>query len=165
MDLQQIRLLYEYNYWANEKIINIADTLSEEQWLRKLDCSYGSLQGTLVHIMGAEWLWLSRWCGNSPTELLEAKDFPTLAVLKTRWQKIEGDMMQFIESRSKNNLTEVVTFTNTKGKPFSQILWQMMLHVVNHGSYHRGQVTTIFRQLGVSPQSTDMIYFFIEKGY
>ncbi|MHB8412030.1 MAG: DinB family protein [Candidatus Acidiferrales bacterium] len=162
MTVDDVQLLYDYNSWANRRALNACAPLSSEQLTRKLGSSYPSLRDTLTHIMFVEWLWLERWNGRSPTGPPPG-DFPDLASIRAQWQKIESDLVKFIRALPAADLDRVVTYCNTKGNSFSDRMWQMLQHLVNHGTYHRGQITTLLRQLGATPVATDLIAFYRER--
>lgn len=111
--------------------------------------------------MLAEWLWLERWLGRSPG--FPTENFPDLASLRSRWQKIDSDLSAFVQRLTSSDLDRVVEYKNTKGRAFSNPMWQMLQHLVNHGTYHRGQITTLLRQLSATPVATDMIAFYREQ--
>lgn len=117
---------------------------------------------TLTHIMFVEWLWLERWHGRSPTGPPPG-EFPDLTSIRARWREIENDLLKFVRALSAPDLDRVLTYRNTKGNSFSDRLWQMLQHLVNHGTYHRGQIITLLRQLGATPVATDMIAFYREQ--
>jgi len=112
--------------------------------------------------MFAEWLWLERWLGRSPTGP-PSGEFSDLASIRAGWQEIENDLRKFVRTLSAPDLERVVTYRNTKGHAFSNPMWQMLQHLVNHGTYHRGQITPMLRQLGATPLATDMIAFYREQ--
>jgi uncharacterized damage-inducible protein DinB len=112
--------------------------------------------------MFAEWLWLERWLGRSPTGP-PSGEFSDLASIRARWQKIEADLNVFVQKLSASDLDGVVEYRNTKGHAFSNPMWQMLQHLVNHGTYHRGQITTMLRQLDAIPVTTDLIAFYREQ--
>ena len=118
---------------------------------------------TLAHILGAEWIWVERWQGRSPRALLDAATFPTGQSLESRWEAVEHDQMQFIEALTPQRLGEELAYINQQGQRYSYPLWQQLVHVVNHSSYHRGQVTTLLRQLGAEAVSTDFLVYFDER--
>ena len=112
--------------------------------------------------MFAEWLWLERWLGRSPTGP-PSREFSDLASIRAGWQEIENDLRTFVRTLSAPDLERVVKYRNTKGHAFLNPMWQMLQHLVNHGTYHRGQITTMLRQLGATPLATDMIAFYREQ--
>ena len=160
MDLERIRALYDFNRWANGRVLEAAEKLTPEQFTKDLRNSFPSVRDTLVHIMGAEWIWLERWKGNSPKALLGATEFPTVLSIKKRWEEIERDQMKFITAVTDESLKKVVGYTNLKGDPYRYPMWQMLQHLVNHSTYHRGQITTMLRQLGAKPLATDLLVFY-----
>jgi len=162
--IQYIQLLYEYDSWASQRILDACGQLTQEQFLRDLGSSYPSVRDTLAHIYGAQWIWLERWQGRTPRALPAAADFPDLAALRSRWQGLEQDLQAFVASLDNDKLHMNLSVTTTDGIQYTQPLWQMMQHVVNHGSYHRGQVTAFLRQLGHKAVATDLIRFYRDRG-
>ena len=158
-----LRLLYEYNAWANRRTLDACAALTEEQFARDLDSSFRSVRDTLVHILGAKWVWLERWQGRSPAALPAAAEFPTLANMRARWAEVEGKLLSFVNALSAEELARVHEYRTLKGGVYANALWQALQHVVNHGSHHRGQVATMLRQLGAQPRFTDLIYFYRER--
>ncbi len=161
--LGEILELYDYNRWANRRVLTAASRLSPEKFTRDLGSSFPSVRDTLVHILGAEWIWLSRWQGVSPPALPEPQKFPTPAVLATRWRAVEGEQAGFLESLTEAALHEMVAYHNTQGQPFAYPLWRMLRHVVNHSTYHRGQVITLLRQLRAGVVGTDLLLYYDEN--
>jgi uncharacterized damage-inducible protein DinB len=160
MNKDDIQLLYRYNRWANATILNAVAPLSKDDFSRKLGGSFPSVRETLVHIMGAEWIWLRRWKGVSPPALLSAAQFPDLSSIKHRWPEIEAEQMEFVAGMTDALLQQPLKYVNLKGQPFEYPLVRVMQHLVNHGSYHRGQVTNFLRQLGAQPVATDLLVYF-----
>jgi len=163
MNADDFRLLYDYNSWANHRMLEACAALSEEQFTRDLGSSFRSVRDTLAHISGAEWLWLERWHGRSHNAIPPASDFSNLDSLRRRWSEIERDLRDYIESLSPEDFQRVVSHKTTQGVPQSAPLWQMLQHLVNHGTYHRGQVATMMRQLGAKPISMDLILYYRER--
>jgi len=163
VELKNIRQLYDYNRWAGRRTLTVASTLASDDFLRPMGNSFSSVRDTLAHILGAEWIWLERWQGRSPKALLDPAAFPTAQSLESRWETVERDQLQFIEALAPQRLSEELPYINQKGQRYSYPLWQQLIHVVNHSSYHRGQVTTLLRQLGAEAVSTDFLAYFDEK--
>jgi uncharacterized damage-inducible protein DinB len=161
MTPDEVRTLYAYNSWANRRVLDACAPLNAAQLIQNLHSSFPSVRDTLAHIMLAEWLWLERWQGRSPA--FPTENFAELASIRARWQKIDGDLNTFIQQLSAVDLDRVVEYRNTKGHAFSNPMWQMLQHLVNHGTYHRGQITTMLRQLGATPLTTDLIAFYREQ--
>jgi len=159
MNKQDILILYKYNQWANAKILNAAAKVSQEQYLAPASFPHGGLRGTLVHALFAEWIWRNRWEGMSPMHRLKPEDFPTFESLFARWLDEEKQLMDFAEGLTDENLNNTFSYTNISGKPFTKILWQVMAHLVNHGTQHRTEAAAILTDFGHSPGDIDLIYF------
>ena len=163
MNRQDILTLLDYTTWANGRTLDAAATLSPEAFLRDMRNSFPSVRDTLAHILAAEWVWLRRWQGESPAMLLGGSDFPTLASLKERFAAIDRERRLFVEALSEERLSQPLTYRDLAGKTHTLLLVHSLQHVVNHGTYHRGQVTTLLRQLGATPVSTDLSRFYLER--
>ena len=137
--------------------------LSAEQFLRDLKNSFPSVRDTLAHILGAEWIWLRRWHGEIPAALLSAADFPTVRSLRDRFAAVESERRDFLETLSEERLQQSFDYRDIAGKSHRLRFVHSLQHVVNHGTYHRGQVTTLLRQLGATPVSTDLARFYLER--
>jgi len=156
--------LLEYGAWANRKVVRAAATLGGNNFKRELGGSHGGVRGTLTHIMGAEWIWLERWKGVSPTRALDEGEFQDVLALRERWKAIEAHRAAWFLSQRERQVVEIVRYRTLDGRGYGAPLWQLVQHVVNHGSYHRGQVIHMLRQLGAKPVSTDLLFFDREKG-
>lgn len=159
MNKQDILTLYKYNQWSTAKILNAAANVTQEQYLAPASFPHGGLQGTLVHTLFAEWLWLQRWNGTSPTLRFKPEEFPTFESLRTRWGEEEKRLMDFVDGLTDEKLNRAFSYTNISGKPLTKILWQAMAHVVNHGTQHRTEAAAMLTDLGFSPGDIDFIYF------
>jgi uncharacterized damage-inducible protein DinB len=163
MNLNEIRRLFEYTDYANHLALDAAGNLTDEQRLHDFKISHGSIHGTLVHMAGAEWIWLERWRGTSHSNIWTGADFADLASLRSRWQQIETERRALLEGLSDEKLQSDMSYRNVKGEPFALPLVEQMQHVVNHATLHRGQVVGMIRQLGVQPPAVDLLYFLIAQ--
>jgi uncharacterized damage-inducible protein DinB len=161
---EEISKLFEYNDWANARTFSSVEPLSQEELNRQLGGSFPSVRETLVHIYAAEWIWLERWNGTSPKGLPSADELTALETLKERWARVEKERQVFARRLSEPRLGEVISYSNLKGDPKNNRLGDLLVHVVNHSSYHRGQVATMLRQLGKKPISTDYVVFLDSGG-
>lgn len=161
MNIQDLRTLLDYHYWARDRMLRALEPLSPEEFTRELGSSFTSVQATLAHVCSAEWAWHQRWIGQSPTAQQPKENFPDVATTRKAWQAIEADVRGFLEGLGETGIERVFEYKTLTGDPGSSIFWHMLQHVVNHGSYHRGQLTTMIRQLGhPAPESMDLIRFY-----
>jgi len=164
MTLQEIKLLHAYNSWATNRIFEAVTELPPGQVMQEMKSSHGSIYGTLLHILGAEKIWLSRWTGTPDATMITSADAPTLGELKMLWEKVGYEIAKFLGSMTDKKLQDTFTMITSKGETYTHIYWQAFQHLVDHGTYHRGQIVTLLRQLGVKPPSTGMIMFYRETG-
>ena len=159
MDTTTLRTLYGYLRWADDRALGAVEKLAPEQFTKGLGSSFGSVRDTLVHLVSAEWIWLSRWNGTSPAAMWNAAEFPDAASVRSRWAEVQGDLASFVERQTPATLEAPCDYRNLKGQPMAFPLWQLMMHMPNHATYHRGQVTTLLRQLGAQPVATDFVLY------
>ncbi len=154
-----IAKLFAYGRWANEQTLASVSPLGADEFVQAVGGSFGSVQGTLVHLYGADWVWLERWHGRSPRALpttQEASAFPALA---QTWRQVQEKQQEFVETLTAERMTQPLAYVNFKGDTFTYPLGEILVHVANHGTYHRGQVATLLRQLGKTPASTDYLRY------
>jgi uncharacterized damage-inducible protein DinB len=125
--------------------------------------SFGSVRDTLAHICAAEWVWLERFQGRSPSLLPGGLEFADVASLRAHWSEQEARLLAFVGKLTQEDLNRVMEYNTLKFGVYSNPMWQSMQHVVNHGTYHRGQVTTLLRQLGAQPILTDLMHYYRER--
>jgi uncharacterized damage-inducible protein DinB len=154
-----IRSLYRYNEWANRRILDTSAHCTTEQLLEGGGASFDSLRDTLVHTMGAQWLYLERWHGRSPHAMPPAGDFPDLAAIRTRWAVIDRETDAFVATVDDAALARIVEYLNLQGERWAYPLWQQMIHQVNHATQHRSEAAVTLTKLGHSPGLLDLLYF------
>jgi uncharacterized damage-inducible protein DinB len=164
MNVDEVRTLYAFNRWANNRIIAATRLLSAADLTRDLRTSHGSVRGTMVHTLWSEWIWLQRWHGESPKRVFAQEEFPDVDAIQSRWRDLEGHQQDFLAALTEKRLHRTLSYENIVGQRWEYPLVHMMQHVVNHSSYHRGQVVTLLRQLGQVPPVTDFLVFFDEGG-
>ena len=162
MDFDQLKTLVDYHYWGRDRVLDCAEKLSPEQLTRDLGNSFPSVRDTLVHLYGADWIWRERWDGNSPNALPGTEIFPDVASIRKAWLEEERRVRGVVERLGPAGVLEPITYSRN-GVSQSQPFWQTLQHVVNHGTYHRGQVVTMLRQLGASVVALDLIVFYRER--
>ena len=164
MNIQDIRRLFDYTEWANGLAMEAAKQLPDENLRRDVGCSHQSIFGTLLHMAGAEWIWLERWHGRSPAKDEAWSKWTTescgdLATLNDRWSEVVDRRAQFMTNIDEDRLAADLSFKLLSGDPSSMPLIDQMQHVVNHATMHRGQIVSMIRQLGIEPPATDLIFF------
>jgi uncharacterized damage-inducible protein DinB len=163
MTPELVRQLFAYDAWANRRSLGACAALTPEQFTQNLGSSFSSVRDTLAHIVGAQFVWLERFRGRVPPGLLPAADFPDLASLTARSSEIEQGLTDYVNGLSAEDLAAKFEYRDLKGNSHSNVRWQTLQHLANHGTYHRGQIATLLRQLGVKPVSTDLIAFYRER--
>lgn len=160
---EDTRTLFAYDSWANRRMLDACATLSPEQFTRDLGSSFRSVRDTMAHIHGAQWIWFERFHGRSHTSLPGVDAFLDVASLRSRWTQFESELLSYVNGLSAADLERSFDYRDMKGVAHRNVLWQTLQHLANHGTYHRGQVTTMFRQMGAKPVGTDMIGFYRER--
>jgi len=169
MNRDDIQLLFEYDRWANNRVLEAASALSVEQFTRDLGGSFRSVRDTLVHILGGEWGWLAYWRQPSHTarlltdlrtrldNLFHPDAFPNVAAVRLKWAEIEKEQTEFV-----NRLTEAALAKMLPVREKELSLGHLMQHLANHSTYHRGQIALMMRQLDAEPLATDFHVFLTE---
>jgi len=156
MDIDPV-LLYRFTIWANDRVIAGARQLSPEQLKSPIRPDFYSTFGLLVHMMAAERIWLSRCKGNSPRTLINESDIPSLDALESAWVPLRAEMLEFVSSVT--DTKQVLTYYTTRGVEYQDILWHLILHVVNHGTEHRSQAALYMAMLGIDLGGLDLIVY------
>ena len=159
-----IRALYDYSAWASPLVLDAAEHLDREQLLAADGGGYGSVRDTLVHIVAAEWLYLERWRGRSPTALWDPAAFPDVAAIRARWAAVEGETRAFVAGLREADLGRVVAYVNLQGETWAYPLWQQLLHQANHATQHRSEVAAALTRFGHSPGWLDFLVYLDERG-
>lgn len=160
MTVDFVKELYAYNRWANGETVAAVSHLDPGAFTRALGNSFASVRDTLVHILGAEWIWLERWNGRSPRALLSPAEFPDLPSITQKWKQIEEGQNALLRALRPSDLDKTISYVNPKGETWTYPLGQQLVHVVNHSTYHRGQITTLLRQLSAQPAGTDFLSYY-----
>jgi uncharacterized damage-inducible protein DinB len=161
VNTQALQTLLDYHYWARDRLLDALDPLTPEQFTRDLGSSFKSARDTVAHIYAAEWAWFQRWQGHSPSALPPPEGFSDVAAVRRPWSELEGKVRAFVDGLAADGADRVIEYRLLSGAAGSSPIWQMVQHVVNHASYHRGQIATMLRQLGAAPpKPMDMIAFY-----
>lgn len=151
--------LFRYNAWANERMTESLMRLAPEVLTEDLGGSFPTVRDTFAHLISAEWIWLERWRGHGPTSAPDWVASSDLPQLVARLRDIEAGRAAFLAGLSESDLESVCAFTLLSGKPASHKLRDLLVHVANHSTYHRGQLAAMLRRLGTPALSTDFIVY------
>jgi uncharacterized damage-inducible protein DinB len=167
MTIAEVRQLFAYTGWANARVLDAAAALPPEELLRDVRIGHKSILGTLLHVAGADWIWLQRWLGNSPVGPdawagWTPDDARSLEQVREKWQPVVRRRDAYLETLSDADVSRELSYTRFTGEPYSLPLVQQLQHVVNHATLHRGQVVGMIRQLGVAPPQTDLLFYVME---
>jgi uncharacterized damage-inducible protein DinB len=157
---QEMRKLFAFNAWATNRTFEALSRVPEAKYHRDLKASFGSLHGTVTHLVAAEKIWLSRLVGKPETVLMTEREASSLESLKSLWEDVAARMARFVSRLDDKGLEKDVEYVTTEGKRFTNGLQQILQHIVNHSTYHRGQVAAMMRQMGLDPANTDLITFY-----
>lgn len=159
MKTDLIRTFYDYNTWANARILTTAAGLTDEQFTASGSASFSSVRDTLVHTMWAQWNWLLRWRGEPNPPRFDPAEYPDVAAARARWAEIDRDTHAFVAGVDDPALESICRYVNSRNEPMAYPLWQQMLHQVNHGTQHRSEVAAILTEYGHSPGWMDFLVY------
>ena len=164
MQHNDVLLFFAYNTWANERILAATAGLGEAAYAADVPgLSHGSIRATLVHALGAEIIWRRCVEGVSSTPLLSAADVPTFAALRERWAVANAALRQGVAGLTDEALAAPLAYKTTRGTPMQDTLWQLLAHVVNHGTQHRAEAAVALTAFGRSPGDVDLIVYLRER--
>ena len=165
MNANDIRILFEYNYWARERIMRAALQITPEQFNAPNTSSYGSLRGTLIHCMNAERNWLKRLSGEQPAFIPPGEgEYPTPQSLEQVWAVEEARMRSYLARLTDDELNQPFEYKNYKGVLTKMIKWGILMQLVTHGTQHRAEAAAMLTDFNHSPGDVDLIVFLREKG-
>jgi len=163
MKIQDVHLIFDYNYWANKRIIYAAEKVSQEQFVASADFPHASLRGTLLHTLDAEYGWRMLCEHGLETEDLQESEFPTVSSLQNRWHEEETAMRAYLATLKDDILSGVIRYTTPAGIKRERVLWHCLYHVVNHGTQHRSEAAALLTGFNHSPGDIDFTIFTIEN--
>lgn len=161
--LADLQRLLKFNEWANARVFDAIATLTPEQQTKDLGSSFPSVAATAAHMVAGEWIWLQRWLGVSNSKFPDWAASTDVADLRRRLTAIEKERWDFIAGLGEADIHVPRSYKLMNGTEDAQPLDVMLTHVVNHATYHRGQIAAFFRQLGLKPIGTDFITFARER--
>jgi uncharacterized damage-inducible protein DinB len=153
----------DYTGWASLRLLEAAAKLTREELTRDFGTADRSVLGTLVHVFASDRVWLGRIEGNLPARFLDPEKDLHMEVLQRDWPPL-WDRWKSLGARSEEAMSKRIAYHDLKGNPHQTPLWQILLHVVNHATHHRGQVSGFMRAMGKAPPPLDLIYYYRELG-
>ena len=160
--IDDLRRLYDYNYWANEKLLAVVAQLKTEDFTRDVSGSYESIRNVLVHVMSAEWGWLDRCGGQARGPKLDPANYPDSSSVIDTWKRVEGYVQGFLAGLRDADLARDVEFSLGTAEKHVVALGDLMHHAVIHAVHHRGQVALMLRELGYAPGNFDLVIYSFE---
>lgn len=155
----EVRFLFEYNAWANRKLLDTARGLTQEQYMDRRP-NLGSVHEILTHTFMAQWVWRQRMATLiSPVKVPEAEDFATLEELRVAWEAEEAEQFAYLDGLTADDLAASFDYRTLSGVRMRTVRWMALLHVVNHGTQHRSEAAAILTDLGHSPGDMDLIVY------
>jgi len=169
VNIQDIKFIYDYNYWANGKILASASKVPQEQFVALAEFPFGasrggSLRGTILHIVDAEYGWREFFETRKFGEDLNPDDFSTLKALEKKFQEEEKSMYAYLARLTDADVISHLKYTNDEGVPRDRVLWHCLLHVVNHGTQHRSEAAALLTRYDASPGDLDFTVYLLESG-
>jgi uncharacterized damage-inducible protein DinB len=152
-------VLLEYHRWANGLLTSQIETLSPEIFNKDFRGSFGTLRATLLHLLDADHLWLTRFKGIPPADLPQTDNAATLI---HEWLRIQDEMLEVARPLT-TDPNKTLEFKTRKGQPIKMLLTEIITHISHHGSYHRGQMANMIRMAGEKPVGTDYFLFSLTK--
>ena len=162
MKVDDIKLYYAYNEWANKRILDAAANVSLEQLTAENDFGWGSLRGALVHILNAEYGWFAFLFDGEDEGIIDPASFADIATLRARWARQSEITRACLDTLQDDDLNRTHT-RQRGGETHDWILWQALVHVVNHGTQHRAECAALLTSFGCSPGDMDMTLFYNER--
>ncbi len=160
--LQALHFLYDYNTWAMQRVLDAAERLRLQQFMAGQD-GHDSIRDLLVHTVWAQWIWLERCRGESPTALWQPAEFPYVATLTSRWREVDAVTHDFLDTLTGDDLEHVIAYQNFAGETWRYPVWQALLHQANHAQQHRSEAALLLTRAGSSPGSLDLLVFEDER--
>ena len=166
MEAEYFRLLFDYSYWARDRLLRAASGMTAEEYARPNGFTYGSIRGILTHAMRAEALYLTRWQGEqvSPVQI-DQEAVPTVETLDSRWRSEEAKLRAFLEALDDADVKREIISVRRDGTDFRRPLWQDLTHVVNHSTVHRSEAAEALTMVGRSPGDLDFSTYLPTRGW
>ena len=158
VDASTLKQHFAYTAWASARLVEAAKKLSEAELTRDFGTADKSVLGTLVHVFAADRVWLARVRGHAPGRFIDPERDMKMSVLENDWPQVLAGWQEHLGGVA--DVSAPVSYKDLKGNAYATPLWQIALHVVNHGTHHRGQVSGFLRTMGHTPPPTDLIFYY-----
>ena len=159
MKVEDIKLYYAYNEWANKRILDAVERVSPEQLTAENDLGWGTLRGALVHILDAEYGWFDfLFAADDAPDDIYPENFADIDALRKRWRRENENLWRCLDTLNDKDLTRVYTIKRGD-REYTAVLWQALVHVVNHGTQHRSECAALLTGFGHSPGDMDFTLF------
>jgi len=164
MKQSEIKTVFEYSYWAFEKVWECVMQLSDEQFVQEIDYSKGSIRHQVIHMMSATQRWIIRLKQVPMRPHLTFEDFNTRAAAKAKWDELRAEAMNYINTLNGADLEAVVHWElPVRGLAAENPRWEILLHVANHATDHRAQILALLNQhFGIETPEQDMLFYLLE---
>jgi uncharacterized damage-inducible protein DinB len=159
LSVENLREHLAYSAWASQRLVHAASELTEAELLRDFQTSDHSVLGTLVHTFAADRLWLARLRGVARPPFSTEADYH-LSVLQNEWPEVYRQWDAWFAGLNDDAIGADFTYQDMRGNTWTQPIWKLVLHVVNHGTHHRGQVSGFLRTMGRVPPALDLVAFY-----
>jgi len=157
-----VRTHIDYTGWASARLVEAASQLTPDELSRDFGTADKSALGTLVHCFAADRIWMVRVSGDPPVKFIDPERDMNLAVLQNDWPRLIQKWQAWASSQTGDSLAAGVSWKDLKGNSFEMPAWQIALHLVNHGTHHRGQVSGFLRAMGKVPPPLDLARYYRE---
>jgi uncharacterized damage-inducible protein DinB len=162
--IEYFRLLFDYAYWARDRLLAAASHVDAAEYVAPRELDYGSLRGTLLHVLAGEIIWRNRVQDVSPRQLLSEAEVPTFGLLMEIWQAEDARMRSLLAGLADEDLgREIHYYSTLADREYTQPVWQLLAHLVNHGTQHRAEAALVLTRLGHSPGDLDFIVYLRQK--
>lgn len=165
MNADSIRILLDYNYGAHRQLWNGILSLSDEQFTHDIDYSIGSVRNHMVHLINVDGRWLARLQNAPLPERLIETEFSTRDSVLQKWKAVEAAVLAYGDQLQDDELAEIVHYDMPhRGGEKQDPRWQILVHMVNHGTDHRAQVLPILYRMGAPTFEQDLMIYYWNKG-
>ena len=164
MNADALRALYTYHFTLYRRVWDCIDHLTDEQFVAPVDYSIGSVRNHMVHLATVEHRWLARVAGSPLPDRLRYEDYPTRAAARAKSDEVDAHFKSFLDGLTDADLDRPITYTFWRVEgPVTNTMWEILIHVVNHGTDHRAQVLPILHRLGAPTLEQDLILYLLEQ--